>query len=203
VPPTNKVALFILLALGALVFLLMKLLHFNGLYGQDAHEYLRYARELHNNFGTARGLPNYLPVYPALAALLGFMVPIPEALQFISIFSYALTIYVLFLSIRLIYPGNQAAFLFVLCFGFLAPYPFRVACTDMTDPLATLLLLTTFYLVVSYIQSGRFRFFLLAVALALVCIFTRFAARVPVSKLFACLLVMEWRKSGLIAVMKM
>ena len=189
---SDKYYLLILFFAGAVIFALLKLFHFNGLYGQDSHEYLRYARELHDHFSAAHRLPTYLPLYPALGALLGFVLPIRDALQLISIYSLVLSAYVLLLCIRRFFPDNKYAFVFIFCFCLLSPYFFRASCSIMTDAPATLFLLSTFYFLLSYSKTSYFRYLFLALIFAVPSAFTRYAALAPLIVMFACFIALHF-----------
>ncbi len=83
---------------------------FNGLYGQDSHEYLRYSRSLLLFFSEGKTLNNsFLPVYyPLSAAILSFIkFSNILSLQFISLVSFLFAIFYVKRILRLIYVELQ------------------------------------------------------------------------------------------------
>src|SRR5882757_7658565 len=85
--PTNimlAVCLFLILILVAIIF------QFNGLYGQDAHEYLRLSRALNDYFKNGIALAHsYFPIFYPLTGLLfsKFMLNDIVAMQLVSMLS--------------------------------------------------------------------------------------------------------------------
>ena len=93
-------------------------LGFNGLYGQDAHEYLRFGKALHQFFLTGANPGDYIwpvnfPLYGALLSLLlssvNFSMQILSVFSFIGILLYKLKI------LKLIFPGDEEKMSLVLC----------------------------------------------------------------------------------------
>ena len=73
-----------------LLILVTNLLPFNGLYGQDSHEYFRFSQHLQSVLlsGTPVGEFFYPVMYPLIGAILGFVLPDVAALQGISLASF-------------------------------------------------------------------------------------------------------------------
>ncbi len=79
---------------------------FNGLYGQDSHEYLRYSRSLSLFFSDGKTLNNFFwPVYyPLSGAILSFIkFSNILSLQLISLASFLFAIFYVKRNLRLIY----------------------------------------------------------------------------------------------------
>ena len=119
-------------------------LHFNGLYGQDAHEYLRQSGVLFDRLHGLPAAPDGLgdaeiaggyPLAGALLQLFGFS-PIP-ALQVVSWLGAAAAFWFFELNLRLLSPGARAESRWV--FGALglalAPFFVRAGLTVMSDAL--------------------------------------------------------------------
>ena len=119
--PTQQFYWLSVLLFLSIALLACRLFGFNGLYGQDSHEYLRYAKaiKLYLNGGSDAGNFFWPVVYPFVGALLSFIVPIKISLQVVSIFSAAVCYVYFGKSLNLLYPeGTQRqrfAFVCLLC----------------------------------------------------------------------------------------
>lgn len=132
---------------------------FDGVYGQDPYEYLRYAQSLRNFF--IRGIPPgdyFWPVgYPLAGALLSLIIPnVGLCLQLITALSLGV-IYVYSLKIlALVYPSApKTTLVFTGVFMVVSPYMLRFGLTVMADmfTLATLVAGTYFTFVFVKKQS--------------------------------------------------
>lgn len=82
---------------------------FDGLYGQDVYEYLRYTEALKTFLVTGKSPEDYFwgIYYPVFGSILGFIIPnIAMSLQLISVVSLVVTSIYLDKIIRLIYKEN-------------------------------------------------------------------------------------------------
>jgi hypothetical protein len=157
---------------------------FNGLYGQDSFEYLRYSRALHV-FISGGALPGifYWPVlYPLSGAVVSYLLPDVLALQVVSILCYGLTILYLQKIIRVLLPeGAAETTLFPGLFFCLSPFVLRYSSFIMSDAM-TMFFLTAFtYHYLRYREEGIHRHFLFLVFFAFAAINTRYAALALVS----------------------
>jgi hypothetical protein len=130
------------------------LLNFNGLYGQDAHEYLRQSCAI---FDRLQGLPIPPPTigdlefaggYPLLGALLRFTVgDAVLALQMVSWLAAAFGLWVFERLLTLLAPGARAESRWVFAgLGLvLAPMFFRAGLSSMSDGLGLVLALSAFF----------------------------------------------------------
>ncbi len=110
-PLLRLLPFLLLLALAALTFLLS----FNGLYGQDAHEYLRQSRAIFDQWQTGRTVVSPLDHaefalgYPIAGALVRWCTgDALVALQLISWISYALSVWLLERILSLLAHGSRA-----------------------------------------------------------------------------------------------
>ena len=108
---------------------IFQLIGFDGLYGQDAYEYLRYSQEMKNYFsgGTFPG-PFYWPIWYSLSGtILSYIIgDIGFSLQFISALSLGILALYMYKILRILYPKNDnISFYYIFTFGILSPYLFR------------------------------------------------------------------------------
>lgn len=141
-------------------------LGFNGLYGQDAHEYLRLSRVfLAKLQGTAPatggvGISEMAGGYPAAGALLQMLVPDAAlSLLLISILSAGLSAWLFERLLRLWLPGTglRSRLVFVGLMLVLSPGFFRAGITVMADALGMLLFIATLYKGARVLEWGRDR----------------------------------------------
>lgn len=168
-----SVLLFLCIAL-----LTCRLFGFNGLYGQDSHEYLRYAMaiKLYLNGGPDAGNFLWPVVYPLVVALLSFLAPIKICLQVVSIFSVAVCYLYFGKSLNLLYPkGTQRqrlAFVCLLC----SPFFLRTSVLAMSDMLCCALLSAFYFHLIKVEKYHNKKSLIIAVALAIVVVQVRYAA---------------------------
>ncbi|MFN8302240.1 MAG: hypothetical protein U0U46_07085 [Saprospiraceae bacterium] len=141
-------------------------LHFNGLYGQDAHEYLRLSRAYYDQL---RGI-SYQPLgrgdvvfavgYPLSGALLRFAgLPAPAALQVVSWLSAAAALYGFDACIRVLSPGAHRwsrRLYAVVALGLSGQFV-RAGVSVMSDALGLALLLGAFHYGLRAVEGRRGR----------------------------------------------
>ena len=100
---------------------------FNGLYGQDSHEYYRYSKAITNFFKTGSSPGDYFwPVYyPILGSFFGFVIGNLFSLQFISSLSLSGSLYFLFKIMKEIFGEQKNLSLYILITFLLSPFVFR------------------------------------------------------------------------------
>ncbi len=151
---------------------------FNGLYGQDAHEYLRYGKALFSFLkeGTEPGYFHWTAGYPLAGALLAFITGIKIAMLAIPVLS-ASWILVLVASFLIgEFPGREREVgVFAFLFLGLSPYFFRHAISVMSDVPALALVVTAYYFADRSIKLKKTSFFLFSVFTAFTAIFFRMA----------------------------
>ena len=186
---------FIVLLIATAIIFLTK---FNGLYGQDAHEYYRYAKALLTFFKTGNNPGDYFwPVcYPLVAAGISFVthVKILLVLQFVSVVSLALVVWVVsnwnfenqkHLKVQLAYA--------LLAVG-LSPFMLREGIVCMSDMLSIALVMLAFYTAQIFMNTEKIKWLCLFSVFAALACTTRYASAVillPFSLLIAYRLVLN------------
>jgi hypothetical protein len=169
--------LWILIAFLLLIFNLV--VGFNGLYGQDSFEYLRYSRALHDYFSGGQ-LPGtfFWPVlYPLSGALVSFILPDVFALQFISILSFGLTFFFLRKILLFLFPEkNKEIALYLVIFFSFSPFVLRFASVVMSDSMTMFFLTAFLYYFLLFKNQGSNRHFVLLTLFAALAIDTRYAS---------------------------
>jgi hypothetical protein len=166
--------LFFMLLL-AIVFIV----GFNGLYGQDSYEYLRYTKCLNVFFrtGTNPGEFFWPVLYPALGSLLAFICSPIFALQLISIASFVGAAIYLDKTIDLLFsPNIKTKNVFVFLFFLLSPYLLRASMVVMSDMLSVFFVTGAYYYYFKYRASLQGKHFFWFVLMAMAAIATRYAS---------------------------
>lgn len=131
------------------------LLPFNGLYGQDAHEYLRLTGALHAYFD--RGIPlahSYFPISYSLVAWL-FSKAIGNdivALQLVSMVALAAAFFYMKKLSSLLFGEMATSNLYLLTFFFLSPYVLRFGLLSMSDMLCLFFVIAALYHCLRYVK---------------------------------------------------
>ncbi len=174
----EKSGLFVFLSWTFFLILITISTGYNGLYGLDSHEYLRYCNRLVDFIALGSAPGDYFwPVnYPLLGALLSFITGSQVALQLISIFGAAWIVYLMAMLLFREFPGSEREIIFyVIVFMGFAPYFLRYSISSMSDVPALAFACTAYYLL--YLDNRSVHrlaiyFVLLFCSLA---VFTRFA----------------------------
>ena len=179
------------------------LLHFNGLYGQDAHEYLRQSRVI---FDRLHGLPTP-PVnlgdaeiaggYPLAGALLQYLGPgAVRALQLVSWLAAAAALWLFEINLRLLSPGAReiSRWVFGLLGLALSPYFFRAGFTSMSDALGLALLLAALFYALRAIEFDRTRDVIGFAVFAGLAVTTRYALAALLVLPALALVLERWRR---------
>lgn len=152
------------------------MLHFDGLYGQDAYEYLRYTNSLKTFFESGKNPGDYFwgIYYPLLGSLVAFVVGNSAlALQIISFLSLLVSSIYLNKIIELIYKVKTNPVYVFLCFT-ISPIVFIHSCLAMSDMLTCALIIVSIYWFFSYLEFSSYKSFLFGVAFCLLAILTRY-----------------------------
>ena len=150
---------WILFALGGSYLLVLLVLNFNGLYGQDSYEYARYAEEWRQYWVDGRPPGDYhWPLnFPVLGSLLAYFTGLGTAmaLQVISVFALTGSAILILRSLRLLYPSRPGHLWWVLLAFFFAPFIYRTGAVVMSDQLAAFFLIAAFYCVLLIVRRQK------------------------------------------------
>lgn len=135
-------------SLPILVFIVLRFLNFDGAYGQDSYEYLRYTKAIEKYF--YEGVKPGSFYWPVFYPLLGFVFKTLFgnailSLQLLSCFSFSLSCIYVLKTINLLFPKHKHNFLFVFLFGLLSPYFLKTGLVVMSDATAILFIVLSFY----------------------------------------------------------
>ncbi len=164
-----------------LIVFTFALLHFvfefNGLYGQDAHDYFRFSKELRSSFleGNSTGDFFWPVIYPALGAIISFSgISVLHALQLISLSAILGTLLYLNRSIQYLY-GKRST-LFLLLSASSSVYFVRSGFIVMSDALCVFFVVGLYFHYLKYRNHSKLKDFVLIITLSAVAFFTRYAS---------------------------
>lgn len=163
----------LLLSVIAIPLILVFYLNFNGLYGQDAYEYLKFSMEI----GLSKTSQIMWPVnYPLAGRILNFLIPEPaRAMQLVSILSYSLSGFLIYDHLRQKTNTSKFVLLFyVIIFFTFSPYVFRFSTLVMSEMLCLFFIVLTFHQV--FLKEIKDRNLVFAVIAASLAIGTRYVA---------------------------
>ncbi|MCB9316807.1 MAG: glycosyltransferase family 39 protein [Lewinellaceae bacterium] len=177
-------------------------LDFNGLYGQDAHEYLRQSQvlvqrflgEMHPTAGP--GEAELAGGYPLTGALLQLTGVAPVlAMQLVSWLAAVVSLFLFEALLRLLSPGTHAQSRWVYCLlGLgLAPYFVRAGLTAMSDALGLAVLLAALFFGLRCLEQVRKRDLVGFAVFSALAITTRYALVVLLFLPGLALLLELWR----------
>jgi hypothetical protein len=153
-------------------------LSFDGLYGQDAYEYLRYTESLQNYFTTGKNSGDYFwgVYYPLIGSFLAFILGnAAVALQLISLFSLLVSAIYISKIIEILYkekPNDIVVFLF-FC---LSPIVLIHSVLVMSDMLTCCFVVLSIFHFLSFLEVSKNKSFWFGVAFCMLAILTRYAA---------------------------
>ncbi|MEM9931248.1 MAG: hypothetical protein AAF840_15635, partial [Bacteroidota bacterium] len=153
---------------------------FNGLYGQDAHEYLRYSRALQEFLleGVPPGDFFWPLLYPLLGAVGGCLLGdalIP--LQLVSLFAFVGTGSFLVRWLKAEYLSKETAVTILVVATFcLTPFVLRASLLIMSDALAMFAVVGCYFAYAKYVHLGGKRWLILAALLAGCALMTRYVS---------------------------
>ena len=155
---------------------------FDGLYGQDSYEYLRYANAIRNFILTGENpgdyfWPLYYPIFGAIVSLVIKNTVI--SLQLISVLSLSVSSIYLYKLMLLVFPfKKKITALYTILFFIFSPFVIRSSMIIMSDILATCFIILTVYNFYKFkINTTIFNFYNIAVFSALA-LMTRYACAV-------------------------
>ena len=136
-----------LFSIPLLFIFILRIVGFDGLYGQDSYEYLRYTNAIQEYITDGIHPGNYFwPVlYPTLGSLLSFIFGSALALQLISGVSFSVACIYVLKTIRLLYPNSRFDFFYVLIFAVFCPFLLKMGLIVMSDALTLVFVVFAFY----------------------------------------------------------
>jgi hypothetical protein len=161
----------------ALLLLFNIITGFDGTYGQDSFEYLRYSRALHDYFtgGPFPGPFRWPLLYPLSGALFSFILPDVFSLQLVSIISYGVTILFLRKICTQLFPGkSRLTNTWLVLFFALSPFILRYSSTVMSESMTMAFLTGFLYFYLRFSSTGLRKYFLLLVLFASCAVNTRY-----------------------------
>ena len=185
------------------LILLAYTVSFNGLYGQDAHEYLRLSRVFFDRLhGATPAVRNAIPSelaggYPMAGALLRFILPDAVlALQVVSWLAAGASAWLFERLLVLWAPGTspQSRVSFAALMLVMSPYFVRAGLTVMSDALGLLFFLAALYGGLQVLELGRNKGALWAALFIGLAIVTRLPAAVFLLPFAAAIGVHLWRE---------
>ena len=152
---------------------------FNGLYGQDSHEYFRYSKRLADFFQNGTHPGDYFwPInFPLYGAFFSFLIPWDVfARQLVSLLSFVLIIFYTYRMIRFYHSkGNQQTiYVYLGLVLFPSPFLFQSAFLVMSDMLATVFSIAAIFHILQYHRKVKTGDFLLAVFFSVSAVMTRY-----------------------------
>ena len=189
-----------------------KILSFNGLYGQDAHEYLRQCRVLYDRMhclptsALQLGDVEFAGGYPLVGALLHWLIPDAIlAMQMVTWLSTGLAVWFFYRNLCLLSPGAHAKSraVFTALGLMLAPYFVRAGMTSMSDMPALACTLGAFWLGLRVVYKGRGADAVGAAVLMAFAVITRYGLAALLAPLAGAMLLMLWRRRNWAAIFLM
>lgn len=174
----NSKYLLLFFSIGIFLFFYYGL-NFDGLYGQDAYEYLRYSKAIKNFLVTGENPGNNIwpPIYPIFGALLSFITQkVDLALLLISIFSLSISALYLYKIINILFSKSKYATLFVLVFFLLSPTILRSGIIIMSDILALCFIVLVVYHFIMYKQNKHIKYFYYITVFSVLAFLTRYVS---------------------------
>jgi len=173
---------------------------YQGLNGQDGHDYLQIAKAWQAWLGGAERplMVEHPHGYPILGALLGQMIGPLLALRIVSLVGFLVLIRVMSILLKTEEKGEEGtdsdvAFWLTLLGVSLAPFMLRYAMTTMSDVPAVALVVFAFYMVIRW-QRTRKPIQLMQMGLALTCALTVRLAVAPVALIMVGAVLAIWLK---------
>lgn len=161
-----------------IIFLIIWLgLDFNGLYGQDSHEYLRYSKaiKLFVKTGVDPGNFYWPKLYPFLGAIISYSgLSVNLSLQLVSLGSILGAFYFAQKSFRLLYKTDGSWFL--VLGAATQVYFIRSGIIVMSDALTTFSLMGFLFYYLRFVDQKATKDFLLLTFFGLIAVFSRYAA---------------------------
>ncbi len=185
------------------LFILVRLVEFQGLYGMDSFAYYFYAEDLQAYWegGQAPG-PFFWPkLFPILIAVVGQVMPLNLAGQVVSLSALIGTGCFVGKMIKLLFKESDFVNFYALIAIVFSPYLFRSGLQIMSESMACFGFSACLYFGFLYIKHDKLKDLGLALLFALIAVFTRYAAIIPLIPFGLCLIWETWTKKNKLALM--
>ncbi len=190
----------VLLTIPLIVTVLLRILGFDGMVGQDSYAYVDYARFLFNDASAWRWQVEF--VWPSgylwLGVILSFTgLPIPLSLQLISCLSLSGTLIMVRRILLDIYPNADRRLMlgYLLLFGVFSPYFLRSAMLTTPDVLAVFFVVAGLYWIGQYLKENSFQDLLLGTVMLSYVPYVRYAS-IVFSISLAIMVMIRWFRKG-------
>ncbi len=175
----KQLAYLIFCFIFSVLFLIIRfVLKFDGLYGQDAYEYLRYTNEMYSFFSKGTILGDYFwgLGYPFFGCLFKFFVGDTSlSLQLVSMISGLLSCIFIYKIIELIY-SEQPKVLLIFSFFAISPIVITHSFLVMSDMLAVAFICSAIFYFINFLIHSKSNHFIIGVFLAVLAFHTRYAS---------------------------
>ncbi|MCB9194743.1 MAG: hypothetical protein H6598_00780 [Flavobacteriales bacterium] len=168
------------LIIGFIIIIILRWFNFDGLYGQDAHEYLRQGAVIKNALVNFSKPPDFYwaPGYPIILAI--FDLPIGNmtlSAQIVGVLCWSSVLFYCWRFYQLYTKNSSTQQMFtVLALVGCAAYFFRVVFTDMSDGLTMVWISAAFYQLENARLNNKNISFFWSILFSGLAIFTRYAA---------------------------
>lgn len=195
-----------LLLPGVLAFVWVSVLGYEGLNGQDAHDYLRLARAWLTCWkgGPVPPVAEHPHGFPIMGAVLGSVLGPVLALRIISLVAYGAVVLLVYHLLRKAADRREVRFVYVLLGVAMSPFVLRYGMTSLSDVSAIAFLLAALVCSLSW-RNGRSRMALAGVPLFLALALTVRLAVAPLAMLILALMFetllqrpLRWRSIAVI-----
>jgi len=175
----------LLLTLPVLFWIIIYFLfNFDGLYGQDAYEYLRYSKAIYDFMINGVNPGDYFwPLYyPVFGAIVNIIIQNPSlSLLLISVFSLSISAFYLDKIIHLLFrTTTKCSTFYIVLFFLFSPYILKHGMLVMSDGLATCLIILAVYHFIKFRQEHFIKHFYLIAIFSIMAVMTRYASAVIV-----------------------
>ncbi|MCK0178942.1 glycosyltransferase family 39 protein [Flavobacteriaceae bacterium S0862] len=165
--------------ISVVLFIFTRALGFDGLYGQDSYEYLRYANELFNSLNGEKAPGDYFwPLYyPLIGAIVNFgFQDMKLTLNLITLIAFVVSSIYIYKIIRLLYSTSSKAPHYIILFFILSPAIFSISMVVMSDMLSACFIILSIYHALSFKKHNILKSLYFATVFAMCAIMTRYAS---------------------------
>ncbi|MBL4703239.1 MAG: glycosyltransferase family 39 protein [Flavobacteriales bacterium] len=189
---------YVIASIGIILFAIIQLLGFNGLYGQDSYQYVQYCTAWTTYFAEGNHPGDYQwPLnYPINGALLAhvFGMSTTTALQMLSLLALIGNGILLNRLINVLFPKINRNRLVWVIIGFIfVPYVMRTGLVAMSDQYASFLSLLAFYATIKVVKQGKHWWVLGLVVFGSLAVMTRYICALMILPMGIYILPYLWK----------